>query len=102
MLCCAVCSLDVQGDPYKTLFVSRLSYDVTERKLRHEFEEYGPIKRIRLVHTIDSGGTAALPAGQHWHQNSSTSYMEWNGVIEVLDPTAPVLTCWPRQTLCCT
>eukprot|EP00879_Flechtneria_rotunda_P006719 GHRR01007059.1.p1 GENE.GHRR01007059.1~~GHRR01007059.1.p1 ORF type:complete len:349 (+),score=86.59 GHRR01007059.1:350-1396(+) len=40
----------IEGDPYKTLFVSRLSYEVTERKLRLEFEEYGPIKRIRLVH----------------------------------------------------
>lgn len=45
-----------QGDPFKTLFVSRLSYDVTERKLKREFEEYGPIKRIRLVHDKNSGG----------------------------------------------
>ncbi len=44
-----------QGDPFKTLFISRLSYDVTERKLRREFEEYGPIKRIRLVHDKNSG-----------------------------------------------
>lgn len=44
-----------QGDPFKTLFVSRLSYDVTERKLKREFEEYGPIKRIRLVHNKNSG-----------------------------------------------
>ncbi|PSC67088.1 U1 small nuclear ribonucleo 70 kDa-like, partial [Micractinium conductrix] len=43
------------GDPFKTLFVSRLSFDVTERKLRREFEEYGPIKRIRLVHDKNSG-----------------------------------------------
>ncbi|WIA40207.1 hypothetical protein OEZ86_013595 [Tetradesmus obliquus] len=40
----------IEGDAYKTLFVPRLSYEVTERKLRHEFEEFGPIKRIRLVH----------------------------------------------------
>jgi hypothetical protein len=36
--------------------VGRLSYDVTERKLRREFEEYGPIKSIRLVHDKNSGG----------------------------------------------
>lgn len=53
---CAVLCCVTQGDPYKTLFVSRLSYEVTERKLRHEFEEYGPIKRIRLVHSLDTGG----------------------------------------------
>jgi U1 small nuclear ribonucleoprotein len=45
----------MQGDPYKTLFVPRLSYEVTERKLRHEFEEFGPIKRIRLVHDRNTG-----------------------------------------------
>lgn len=48
-------SLPVQGDPFKTLFVSRLSYDVTERKLAREFEEFGPIKNIRLVHEKNSG-----------------------------------------------
>lgn len=54
-----------QGDPYKTLFVSRLSYEVTERKLRHEFEEYGPIKRIRLVHDLDKGEGGG-PVGAVW------------------------------------
>ena len=39
--------------------MSRLSFDVTERKLRREFEEYGPIKRIRLVHDKNSGGWRA-------------------------------------------
>jgi len=37
------------GDAYATLFVARLSYETTERKLKREFEEYGPIKRVRLV-----------------------------------------------------
>ncbi len=40
---------NVEGDPYRTLFVGRLSFEVTERKLMREFEEYGPIKSIRLV-----------------------------------------------------
>lgn len=52
----------MQGDPYKTLFVSRLSYEVTERKLRHEFEEFGPIKRIRLVHDMTKGEWTRQPA----------------------------------------
>ncbi len=52
-----------QGDPFKTLFVSRLSFDVTERKLKREFEEYGPIKRIRLVHNKNSG--ALMCKGHH-------------------------------------
>ena len=45
----------MQGDPFKTLFVGRISYDATEKKLRREFEEYGPIKSIRLVNEKRSG-----------------------------------------------
>lgn len=36
-------------DPMKTLFVSRLNYETTEKKLKREFEIYGPIKSIRIV-----------------------------------------------------
>ncbi|GFR50213.1 hypothetical protein Agub_g12390 [Astrephomene gubernaculifera] len=39
----------IEGDPYKTIIVARLSFDVTEKKLRREFEEFGPIKRVRIV-----------------------------------------------------
>ncbi|CAE6075765.1 unnamed protein product [Arabidopsis arenosa] len=37
------------GDPYKTLFVSRLNYESSESKIKREFESYGPIKRVHLV-----------------------------------------------------
>lgn len=37
------------GDPFKTLFVARLSYDTTERELMHEFERYGRIEHIHIV-----------------------------------------------------
>ncbi len=46
---------NVEGEPLHTLFVANLSSDVSERKLRREFETYGPIKRIRLVHDKYSG-----------------------------------------------
>eukprot|EP01117_Protostelium_nocturnum_P011259 TRINITY_DN408_c0_g1_i2.p1 TRINITY_DN408_c0_g1~~TRINITY_DN408_c0_g1_i2.p1 ORF type:complete len:212 (+),score=85.13 TRINITY_DN408_c0_g1_i2:83-718(+) len=42
------------GDPDKTVFVGRLSYTVSESKLRREFEEYGPVKKVRIV--TDSEG----------------------------------------------
>lgn len=29
--------------------MGRLSYDTTEKKLKREFEQYGPIKSVRLV-----------------------------------------------------
>lgn len=38
-----------KGDPFKTLFVSRLSYEVTEEELHKEFGVYGPIEHLRLV-----------------------------------------------------
>lgn len=39
----------IQGDPYKTLFVTRINFDTSESKLRREFEAFGPVRRIRLV-----------------------------------------------------
>ena len=46
---------NVEGDPLCTLFVGGLSEDVSERKLQREFETYGPIKRVRVVHDRISG-----------------------------------------------
>lgn len=43
------------GDAYKTLFIARLHYDTAESKLKREFEEYGPIKKVRVVHDVKSG-----------------------------------------------
>ena len=37
------------SDPYKTLFVGRLSYDVDEAKLRREFERFGAVKSVNVV-----------------------------------------------------
>mmetsp|Transcript_5610 Transcript_5610/g.7064 ORF Transcript_5610/g.7064 Transcript_5610/m.7064 type:complete len:416 (+) Transcript_5610:68-1315(+) len=34
---------------YNTLFVGRLAYEVTERKLLREMEAYGPVKDLKLV-----------------------------------------------------
>lgn len=36
-------------NPYATLFVARLSYETTEKKLKKEFESYGPIKRVKVI-----------------------------------------------------
>eukprot|EP00747_Dinoflagellata_sp_TGD_P155832 gnl/TRDRNA2_/TRDRNA2_177618_c0_seq2.p1 gnl/TRDRNA2_/TRDRNA2_177618_c0~~gnl/TRDRNA2_/TRDRNA2_177618_c0_seq2.p1 ORF type:complete len:287 (+),score=-18.93 gnl/TRDRNA2_/TRDRNA2_177618_c0_seq2:525-1385(+) len=40
---------NVEGDPFKTLFVARLSYCVTERELWKNFEEYGTLSRVRII-----------------------------------------------------
>merc|ERR1712194_939095 len=34
----------------KTLFVGRISYDTTEKKLKREFEVFGSIKKVRMVY----------------------------------------------------
>ncbi|KAI4214160.1 MAG: hypothetical protein LQ351_003245 [Letrouitia transgressa] len=39
----------VRGDEFKTLFIARMSYDVTEKDLEREFGRFGPIERIRIV-----------------------------------------------------
>ena len=53
-----IASWDVHNNPkatsdaYKTLFVGRLSYDVTDKKLRREFERYGPLKDVFLCSCV--------------------------------------------------
>ncbi len=43
------------GDPYKTLFVCRLDKVTTAKRLKRVFEEYGPIKSLRMIHDTKSG-----------------------------------------------
>lgn len=50
---------DPQNNPkatsnaYSTLFVGRLSYETTDKKLKREFEQIGPIKNICLVQDLE-------------------------------------------------
>ena len=39
---------NIRGDPYRTLFVSRLSYDTDTKDLEREFGRFGPIERVRV------------------------------------------------------
>merc|ERR1712146_419834 len=41
---------NASGDPFKTLFVARISYDTTEKKLKRELEVFGSIKRTRMIY----------------------------------------------------
>ncbi|OQE31990.1 hypothetical protein PENSTE_c001G08666 [Penicillium steckii] len=51
-----------RGDPYRTLFVARLSYDAKEADLEREFGRFGPIERIRIVKDTISPKAAKRPA----------------------------------------
>eukprot|EP01038_Epipyxis_sp_PR26KG_P010583 gene10583-14216_t len=42
----------VSENAYHTLFVTNLSYDTTEKKLRREFEQYGKIKSVKIVQDL--------------------------------------------------
>ena len=53
--------LQVEGDPFKTLFVASLPYTITEEQLRKEFEEFGPIRRVVLVSDV----MTSKPKGEH-------------------------------------
>ncbi|XP_024527355.1 U11/U12 small nuclear ribonucleoprotein 35 kDa protein [Selaginella moellendorffii] len=45
------------GDPYRTLFVGRLSRDTTEETLREVMSKYGAVKSMRLVRHIVTGAS---------------------------------------------
>lgn len=42
-----------RGDPFRTLFVARLSYDIKESDLEREFGRFGPIERVSLTEPDD-------------------------------------------------
>lgn len=42
-------NVNAPGDPYRTLFVGRLAYETTERKLKREFEEFGAVASVTIV-----------------------------------------------------
>jgi U1 small nuclear ribonucleoprotein 70kDa len=41
---------NIKGDPFRTLFVSNLSYSTDEKSLRESLQIYGRIRRVRIVH----------------------------------------------------
>lgn len=36
-------------DAFKTLFIGRLPYEISESRLKREFERFGPIKTIKMI-----------------------------------------------------
>lgn len=59
----------VEGDPFKTLFVAGLPFAATEEVIRQEFEEYGPIRRIRIVTDARSGKPRGYAFVEYDHTN---------------------------------
>ncbi|ENN79771.1 U1 small nuclear ribonucleoprotein 70 kDa [Dendroctonus ponderosae] len=64
---------NITGDPFKTLFVARINYDTSESKLRREFEVYGPIKKIILIHNSANGKPRGYAFIEYEHERDMHS-----------------------------
>lgn len=53
---------NIRGDPYRTLFISRLPYDTDTKDLEREFGRFGPIERVRVP--LNSGESNPKKKGQ--------------------------------------
>lgn len=56
-------NLKATESAFQTLFVGRLAYETTERKLRREFEQYGPIRQVVVVSQQTRVPGASKPRG---------------------------------------
>ncbi|KAG0231209.1 hypothetical protein BGW41_002237 [Actinomortierella wolfii] len=70
----------VGGDPYKTLFISRLNYQVTEKELRREFEMYGPIENIRVVRGPDEKSRGYAFIEYEREKDMKAAYKDADGI----------------------
>lgn len=61
------------GDAFKTLFVARINYDTSESKLRREFEGYGPIKKIVVIHDSVNGKPRGYAFIEYEHERDMHS-----------------------------
>ncbi|XP_033123855.1 U1 small nuclear ribonucleoprotein 70 kDa-like [Anneissia japonica] len=68
------------SDAFKTLFVARINFDTSESKLRREFEAYGPIKMINLVHDKKTGKPRGYAFIEYEHERDMhTAYKYADG-----------------------
>ncbi|KAL5006199.1 hypothetical protein ScPMuIL_015005 [Solemya velum] len=66
-------SNSLSTDPFKSLFVARINYDTSESKLRREFEVYGPVRKINLVHDVNSGKPRGFAFIEYEHERDMHS-----------------------------
>jgi len=53
---------------YNTLFVGRLAYEVTERKLLREMESYGAVKDLKLITNKETGKSCGFAFVEYEHE----------------------------------
>ncbi|CAB0037695.1 unnamed protein product [Trichogramma brassicae] len=64
---------NVTTDPFKTLFIARINYDTSESKLRREFEVYGPVKKIIVIHNSINGKPRGYAFIEYEHERDMHS-----------------------------
>lgn len=64
---------DATSDAFNTLFVARINYDTSESKLRREFEVWGPIRKIVLVHDAITGKPKGYAFIEYEHERDMHS-----------------------------
>ncbi|KAI5892403.1 RNA-binding domain-containing protein [Schizophyllum commune H4-8] len=69
------------GDPYKTLFISRLHKNATESDLRREFESYGMIERVRIVRDKQGRSRGYAFIVYERERDMKTAYKESDGLV---------------------
>ncbi|KAJ4479925.1 hypothetical protein J3R30DRAFT_3466898 [Lentinula aciculospora] len=71
---------EAAGDPYKTLFISRLHKSATENDLRREFETYGTIERVRIVRDKKNRSRGYAFVVYERERDMKAAYKESDGV----------------------
>ncbi|TFL07517.1 hypothetical protein BDV98DRAFT_539312 [Pterulicium gracile] len=71
------------GDPYKTLFISRLHKSATENDLRREFESFGTIERVRIVRDKKARSRGYAFVVYERERDMKTAYKETDGLVIV-------------------
>lgn len=71
---------NITGDPYNTLFVSRLSFKTDEEALTKELERFGPVKTLRLVRNQKTGKSRGYAFAEFKHGRHAQRFYDASGM----------------------
>jgi len=71
---------NIESNKWKTLFVGKISYKTNEKKLKREFEVYGPVKRVKLITNEKEGKAKGYAFIEFEHDKDfKTAYKQADG-----------------------
>lgn len=71
---------NITGDPYNTLFVSRLNFKTDEETLTKELERFGPVKTLRLVRNQKTGKSRGYAFVEFKHGRHAQRFYDASGM----------------------